>query len=103
MKKIINGKKYDTETATEIGYGGSAGGISTTDFRYYDETLYRKKNGEFFLAGEGHAMTKYATHNGNTSGWGEAIIPLTDEEAKAWVEQECDAETYEEIFGDVEE
>lgn len=102
MKKIINGKKYNTDTAIEIASSGPDG-LSTTDFRYYDETLYRKKTGEFFLAGEGHGMTKYASSNGNTSGWGEAIIPLSDDEAKEWVEQECDSETYEEIFGEVTE
>lgn len=102
MKKIINGKKYDTETATEIASGGTDG-LSMSDFRYYEETLYRKKTGEFFLAGEGHGMTKYGSSNGNTRGWGEAILPLTDDEAKAWVEQECDSETYEQLFGDVEE
>lgn len=46
MKKIINGKMYNTETAEfidsyESGY--------PKDFAYVYEALYRKKTGEFFL------------------------------------------------------
>lgn len=51
MKKIINGKMYNTETATEL--GDFWNGLSTSDFRNLSETLYRKKNGEFFLYGQG--------------------------------------------------
>ena len=38
MQKIVNGKKYDTETATLIGedsYG------NTTDFHFWKEALYK--------------------------------------------------------------
>lgn len=56
MKKIINGKMYNTETATEL--GNFWNGLSTNDFRNLSETLYRKKNGEFFLYGQGGAMTE---------------------------------------------
>ena len=47
MKKIINGKKYDTNTATKVadywnGYGAS-------DFNYVSEELYLKNTGEYFL------------------------------------------------------
>ena len=31
-------------------------------------------------------------------GWGEAIVPLTDDEAKTWVEKNLDADTYEALF-----
>lgn len=58
MKKIINGKMYNTETATEL--GDFWNGLSTSDFRNLSETLYRKKNGEFFLYGQGGAMTEYS-------------------------------------------
>ena len=42
MKKIINYKKYDTETATEIGAWSQ--GIAGT-FEYVHESLFRKNNG----------------------------------------------------------
>lgn len=56
MKKIINYKKYDTETATEIGAWSQ--GIAGT-FEYVHESLFRKNNGEYFLHGEGGAASKY--------------------------------------------
>lgn len=96
MKKIINGKRYDTETAEEIGFWSTE--RSVTDFSYCEETLYRKRTGEFFIHGGGGARTKYAKEEYGMYGWGEAIVPLTEGEAKTWVEQKLDADTYEALF-----
>ena len=101
MKKIINGKKYDTATAKEVGYDNN--GLLSSDLSYIEEILYKKKTGEFFLCGRGGAMTKYAVNNGNNSMSGKAIIPLTEDEAKKWAEDHLTVGEYEEIFGEVEE
>ena len=102
MKKIVNGKMYNTDTAKEVatwsnGYYGS-------DFRNCTEVLYRKKNGEFFLNGWGGPMSKYR-EEAYGGGWtnGETIVPLTEEEAKAWVEEHAVVDTYIALFGEVEE
>ena len=102
MKKIINGKKYDTETAKEVGYWSNGG--SWRDFSHVDETLYRKKTGEYFLFGEGGPQTRYAVSTGQNS-WtgGEKIIPLTHENARQWAEEHLDGDEYEAIFGEVTE
>ena len=102
MKKIINGKKYDTETAKQLGTYANYG--SWRDFSHYEETLYRKKTGEYFLHGKGGAMTHYAVSESQNS-WtgGEKIIPLTEAEARAWSENNLTCEAYESIFGEVEE
>lgn len=102
MKKIINGKKYDTETATKIGVWSN--GLSFSDFKHCSESIYRKKTGEFFLHGEGGPMSAYSKSCGENS-WsgGEQIVPLTEDEAKKWVENHLGADEYEEIFGKVEE
>lgn len=102
MKKIINGKKYDTETAKAVGEWSNAG--SWRDFSHMEETLYRKKTGEFFLFGEGGPATKYAVSAGQNS-WtgGEKIIPLTYENARQWAEEHLDADEYEAVFGEVVE
>lgn len=102
MKKIINGKKYDTETAKEVGYWSNGG--SWRDFSHVDETLYRKKTGEYFLFGEGGPQTRYAVSTGQNS-WtgGEKIIPLTHESARQWAEEHLDGDEYEAIFGEVTE
>lgn len=101
MKKIINGKKYDTATATEIAAWDN--GCLRSDFSYCEESLYRKRTGEFFIHGRGGAMTKYSERCGNSWCDGEAIIPLSIAEAKAWMEDHCDVYTYEGTFGEVEE
>lgn len=101
MRKIINGKKYDTETAKELGdYWNGLGG---SDFRNFFETLYQKKTGEYFLYREGGPASKYAEHC--SGGWtaGKNIIPMTESEAMEWAEKHLDCDEYEAIFGEVEE
>lgn len=101
MKRIINGRLYDTDTAKEIGCYSN--GYGAEDFNYLYEALYRKKTGEFFLYGSGGAMTRYCVGHGNCWSGGEDIEPYTEEEAKAWAEEHLDADTYMEVFGTVEE
>lgn len=102
MKKMINGKKYDTSTAERT--GSWSNGMSSSDFGYCCEELYRKKTGEFFLHGEGGPRSRYARLCGNNEwGCGEAIIPLTYEAARKWAEEHLSAEQYDAIFGEVEE
>lgn len=100
MKRIINGKKYDTDTAKAmLSYSNAY-----TGFSHVCETLYRKKTGEFFLYGEGGPMTSYAKPCGDNS-WsgGSRITPFTEKEARDWAERHGDADEYEAIFGEVEE
>lgn len=101
MKKIINGKRYDTETAKEVACDSY---LYPRDFSYWSETLYRKNTGEYFLHGEGGPMSKYAESTGQNQ-WtgGEKIIPLSLEAAQAWAEKHLDGSEYEEIFGTVDE
>ncbi len=101
MKSIINGKRYDTEKAILVGAADSGG--SYTDFSHWWAELYKTpRAGRFFLAGEGGPMTRWARSTGQNSwGSGEGIIPMTDEDALAWAEQELSAETVEEHFADL--
>ncbi|MCW6663966.1 hypothetical protein NHG23_08725 [Aerococcaceae bacterium NML190073] len=101
MRKIIQNKVYDTETAKEIGYFRTNYGMS--DFRHYEETLYKKRTGEYFLHGEGNGMSKYADSYGDMRGPGKTIVPLTFEEAREWAERKLEAEEYESEFGTPEE
>lgn len=101
MKKVINGKLYNTETAQKI--YETDNGLGMSDHRFFNESLYRKRTGEFFLAGKGGGMTKYARCYGGACGFGEDIFPLTPEETKAWVEKHMEADDYEKLFGPCEE
>lgn len=101
MKKIINGKRYDTDTAKKLANDWYS---NRTDFHYWEETLYRKNTGEYFLHGEGGPASKYAQSVGQNS-WsgGEKLIPLSVENARQWAEDHLDGDDYERIFGTVEE
>lgn len=102
MKKIINGKRYDTDTAKECGTAYSK--LGRRDFGYWEETLYQKRTGEFFLYGEGGPASRYAVSAGQNS-WsgGEKIIPLSAQNAMMWAEEHLEADEYERIFGEVTE
>lgn len=106
MQKIINGKRYNTETAKEIAIYDSE--YPRNDFNYYFEKLYKKKTGEYFLYGDGNALSPYAERShamgGVVGSW--KIIPLTTDQAKKWYEKAFNAdeenapmEIYEKEFG----
>lgn len=83
MKKIINGKHYDTTNATIIGQHQ----IGRPDRRVYlKEGLYHTpRSKDFFLAGESGPYGPYAKYLGdNTYGYGEGVRPLTVPQAVEW-------------------
>ena len=91
MRKIINNKKYDTETAQEI-----------CDYTYYNngnpcswDTIYKKKTGEFFLC--------HTTNGQDLFDRRAYITPLTEAGAKKKCQEWMTGEDYEEVFGEVEE
>ncbi len=102
MKRIIDGKKYDTETAYMVAQWENM--YDVRDFHYFSESLYRKRTGEYFLFGEGGAMSKYAETIGQNE-WrgGDAIMPLTYDNARKWAEEHLSVEMYESEFGEVSE
>lgn len=102
MKKVINGKVYDTSTAKKCGeYEPNP---YRSDFNWFCEELYQKKTGEFFLYGEGNAASPYSKSCGQNEWCGsEAIKPMAYAEAQKWAEKHLDGDDYITIFGDPEE
>ena len=102
MKKIIEGKVYSTEKAKKVASWYSS--YARNDFNYYEEELYKKKTGEFFLYGEGNAASPYRRSCGQNE-WcgGEKIVPLTFKEAQEWAEKHLDGDEYCAIFGEPDE
>ncbi len=102
MKKVINGKLYDTEKAARMASWENI--QDCRSFNHMEETLYRKRTGEYFLHGEGEARTRYARqYESNMWGHGEEIVPLTVQAAQKWAEEHLDGDEYEKIFGTVDE
>lgn len=101
MKKIINGKTYNTETAAKLGSDYSS--VGPNDFHYWYESLHQTKKGTYFLYGEGGAMSHYAKPCGTGSwGGGDNMRVLTRSQAMAWAEEHLAAERYIELFGEIE-
>ena len=104
MKRIIDGKTYNTDTATHI--CDTSNGLPDGDFQAEYSDLYVTKKGAYFLAGSGGPSSRFAreVENGWSSG-GSGIIPLTKSEACDVVERECrtdeDADLIQEFFGDI--
>ncbi len=101
MNKIINGAKYDTSTAKELGHDSFS---NPGDFNHWKERLFRTKSGKYFLHGTGGGLTKYAkSYDNNSWSGGEEIITMSREAAQKWAEEHLTADEYEEIFGTVDE
>ena len=101
MEKIIKGRKYNTDTATSICTYDN--GLPNGDFNYISEELFVKRTGEYFLYCIGGAKTKYAKSDGDMICAGSTIIPISDEQAKKFVENYSTSDVYEEYFGEVNE
>jgi hypothetical protein len=96
MKKIINGSRYDTDKAECIATASS--GHYTTDFAYWEESIYRTPRGRWFVAGEGGPMSRYSRSRGNETSGSEDIKPLDDKQAQEWLEHYGKPEQVEQYF-----
>ena len=85
VRKVIDGKLYDTSTADEIATYENTNDIG--NFHHFSETLYKTKKGAWFIYGEGGALSKYAETGPGYSSQGEDITVLTDDEAMGWLEE----------------
>ena len=97
MRKVINGRTYNTETSKEIGTDVR----NRSNFNYCHETLYRNTKGAYFIHGDGGPSSRYARRvDQNSWAGGEAIVPLTSAEAQEWAEKHLTAEELEAEFGE---
>lgn len=99
MKRIIDGKRYNTETAAKIAewnnnrFGG--------DFGRLAETLYVTPKDNWFIQYDGGASTVYAVSCGQNSRCGSSgIKPVTKTEALKWLEAHHKTDAIEEYFTD---
>jgi hypothetical protein len=83
MKKIINGKIYDTEKAECIAEDWYS---NPSDFRHTFKELYVTKKGNYFFYAGGGPLTEWAVSLGNnTTGGSSDLIPTTEEEAREFI------------------
>lgn len=98
MRKIINGKRYDTETAELIHPWSNR--RSRTDFRRRDKDLYRTPRGRWFLHHFGGPMTDCAERVGDNFGYGQQIEPVSEEDAYRFLESHGGEAVIETHFAD---
>ncbi|UDM84092.1 hypothetical protein [Vagococcus fluvialis] len=84
MKKVINGRTYNTKTSLEIAsyYNQKIG------HDVLEETLYLTKKGDYFLYYYGGGLTKYAISVANNQiSESKGIKVLTEKQAKNFIEK----------------
>ena len=102
MKKVINGKMYNTETAKML--ADRTHGV-WGNYSYAEEELYRKRNGEYFFRIYGQVLSPSLAWFDYQSGAcdGHWFVPIDESIAKKWAEENLDGDKYVLLFGEVEE
>ena len=99
MKRIIEGKTYNTDTALLV--CDTSNGYNSGDFEQEDSNLYATKKGAFFVAGSGGAKSRFSRSVGNNSwGGGSGVIPVDTEQAMRLAEKHGDTDVLEEFFSE---
>jgi len=103
MKKIIQGKTYNTDTSSKIAERGTG---RTADFSDWFEELHVTKKGNFFVYYWGGANTQFAEtfNNGRSRNEGSGIRTIDKDDALSFLD-DCffvDEELVEKHF-DIEE
>lgn len=96
--KIIDGKRYNTETATLVAEWANT--YDYGDFKHCEEDLYLTPKGAWFTLGSGGPLSKYARSTGQNSWSGsrDVITPMSPDEARAWLEDHGETEALEKHF-----
>jgi hypothetical protein len=102
MKKIIDGKMYDTEKSVCIGSASNIGrgASSVSDLNCWISNLYLTQNTkEYFIEGKGGPMSMFAHHlDENTISGGNDIILMPKEDAQNWAEKYLDSDIVTKFF-----
>lgn len=102
MIKIIDGRKYDTETAELILERDN--GFEDGHSAFVREGLYQKHTKEYFMCCESGGCYSACTENMGVKGISLVQIkPMGLDEVKQWVAEHFDGFVYIGLFGNVEE
>lgn len=101
MRIVINGLAYDTSEAELL--AKSSFGDGSEDPAHFFESLYKTREGRYFIAGSGGENSRWRQKI-SPAKWvgGSGIKAITETEARQWVEDHIN-EQYEAIFGSAED
>lgn len=86
MRRDLDGCIYDTSEAEAI--ANWSNNLERTDLNYTNETLYRMKNGDYFLHGEGGGDTYYGRPGEDGSwGYGQLLRPFDEYDGLEWCQE----------------
>jgi len=98
MKKIIDYKLYDTDTAETIVTWRN--GYPKEDIRHCLQKLYRTNEGRWFLYGEGGYLSIYGTIHESIPCGGRDVFAFTDGEAFVWLAKRNFVDEVQQYFPD---
>lgn len=102
MKRIINGKMYDTDTATLV--ADYEPDYDNSWDECWHQILYITQTKEWFLYGEGNPWSQDSIFvSDNSFNDSSAIEPFTSEQAKEWLADRNFVDEYINYFGEPEE
>jgi hypothetical protein len=81
MQRVVNGKRYDTETAEKVCEWSKRDGLD-----WYKNALYRTARGAWFIAGEGGPMSQWREYIGMHWAGGEGLNPVDRDRARVLLE-----------------
>lgn len=103
MKKIINGKVYDTDRArliADVPHSNIRGSEGSCE-----QKLYQKRTGEYFLllSGARAEVVSNMSLAKQPHDKERHVYPISYDQARKWAESELDADKYISIFGEPDE
>lgn len=97
LKRIIDGKTYNTETATQLASWSSANNPDTAHQQYeHGGILFQTRFGAYFVVQYDEGQDPWDDNY-------EKLIPLEPEQAQRWAEKHCSADDVEALFGEMPE
>ena len=101
MKRVLEGRRFDTHAPQTIEVAERYSDVGKSDYRWWHEQLYRTGRGHWFLVGEGGPLTRWARRlDDGTSTGGRKLVPITTTDAQRWLEQHDEVGIIELYFGD---
>ena len=97
VKRIIDGRTYNTETATQLASWSTASDPNTQGIGYEaGGFLYQTRHGAYFVVNYNDGLDPWEDDY-------EKLIPLEPGQAQRWAEQHCSVEEIEALFGEMPE
>jgi hypothetical protein len=98
MQKVINGTKYDTDSAELVAQHMSRKLYSDNDCA--SESLYRTEKGNWFILADASSELKYGNRDCKVVGEKKWLVPFTEEKAQRWLERNDQFEQLNKWFSD---